>query len=121
MFLVSDVFSYLFFIKAYCTDTVAACPECTSPYHSATFGSKTHDLRGTLAFQKTNGMSYRILGWYRNTKVNMVGHRMPFNDFYALDSSPLFDRVYDNLSLFPIQFFAPILGDPNDMVLTIPN
>ena len=121
MFLVSDVFSYLFFIKAYCTDTVAACSECTSPYHSATFGSKTHDLRGTLAFQKTNGMSYRILGRYRNTKVDMVRHRMPFNDFYALDSSPLFDRVYDNLSLFPIQFFAPILGDPNDMVLTIPN
>lgn len=110
MFLVSDVFSYLFFIRAYCTEAVAACPECTSPYHSTAFGSKTHDLRRTLAFQKTNGMGYRILGWYRNTKVNMVGHRMPFNDFYALDSSPLLDRIYDNLSLFPIKFFRRYLG-----------
>ena len=121
MLLVSDIFSDLFFIKAYCTDAVAACPKGTSSHHSDTFASKTHHLGCTLSFQKADGMRYSILGRNRNTKVNMIRHRVPFYNLNSLDSSPLLDRIDDDLSLGPIKLFSAILGDPNDMVLTIPN
>lgn len=51
----------------------------------------------------------------------MVGHCVPFYNLYSFDSSPLLDRIYDKLSLGPIELLSAIFGDPNDMILTIPN
>ena len=121
LLLISDIFSYLFFIKPYCADTVAPGPKRSTPDHSTAFGSEAHHLGGALPFQKSDGMGHRIFRWYRNAKVNMIRHRMPFYDLYPLDSRPLLDRIHYNSSLVPIQLFSPIFGDPDDMVLTIPN
>ncbi len=47
----------------------------------------------------------------------MVRHRTPLNDFYTFNPSPLLNRIYNYLSLFPVQLFTTILGYPNDRAI----
>lgn len=116
MFLISNTFSYLFFVKAYCADAIASCQKCTPAYQSTIFASKTHDFGSIFSFQKIDGMHHGIFGRNGNTKVDIVGHRVPFYNLYSFDASPLLDLIYDNLFLSPINLLLVILGDPNGMV-----
>ena len=98
-FLVSDVFSYCFFVKTYCAHTVATSPKCAPSDHSAAFCSKTHYLRSALALQKPNGEGNAVFGRYRNAQVNMIRHGVSFNNINTFDPRPLLDRLHYDPSL----------------------
>jgi hypothetical protein len=68
-----------------------------------------------------DGVGHRVFRRDRYAQVDVIWHRVPFYDLYPLDSCPLVDRLYRHTFLGSVQFFAPILRYPYNVVLTIPD
>ena len=78
------------------------------------------NLNRTFSFDISNNLGHRILGWNGKQNVNMVGHKMPFNNlalFLQCQLSKYFSQVFPEIFKYCL---LPILRYPYDVILAIP-
>ncbi len=82
-FLVAHVCLHCRFIKTYRTHTVTSCPKVIPG--KIFFSSKVMfmDKNSRFSFQTSYHLCHSISWGDTQTHMDMIGHRMPFNQFYA--------------------------------------
>ena len=74
----------------------------------------------TLAFDIAHNLRYRILRWYRNQHMDMIRHKVPFDDLALFLSGQIpknFTQVRTELF---VQRLATALRYEHNMILALP-
>ena len=119
-FLLSDIFSHIPFITAYCAYPISCRPKMQSR-HSSFLQQLPVYSYCTLPFQESYRVCNAIFWRDAQTQMHMVIHRMTFQQPYAL----LLTQVLQNLayccSEFPKYYLLPIFRYKYYVILALPS
>jgi len=115
-----DIFPDGFLIRSDCGDEVTTCPKILARKVLFPPHVRPGNMNGTFAFYVTHDLRNRILGWYRDQHVYMIGQKVPLYNVAILLHGEVTKCFSQILPQFPIQHLLPALRYPHHMILAFP-
>src|SRR5262249_49335675 len=114
-----DVLPDARFIETHRADAIARRPEM-QPAHPTLVEQLPVDPNRTLALQETDRKGHAVLGRDAQAQVDVVGHRMPFQQTDPPLTTKLPQDASDLTPQPSVEDFATVLGYDHHVVLAVP-
>ena len=85
------------------------------------FAIDSRQMNGALSLDESDDLRHRILRWYRQQHVHVVGHQMPLLDPALLLRSQFLEHVPEVTPQFAIQRFPATFGNEHNVVFAVPS
>ena len=121
LFLVSDIGSNYFLVSSNCRGKIASGPEMLPDIIPTSSAILSGYVNRALSFDKTYYLGHRILRWYRDHHMDMIGHQVPLLDqTFSLSCQSM--ENFSQLFSYPAKNrFLPIFRYEDDVILTLPS
>jgi hypothetical protein len=119
VFLLANILAHSGFVVPDRTDTIASGPKMEAS-HPFLVQHVTVDLDRAFPFQESHCIRNTVPGRNTQTQMNMVRHRMAFEEFHSQLVTQLPKYWPDLLTHLAIEDFLPVLRNEYDMELAVP-
>src|SRR5262245_32524661 len=85
------------------------------------FPIHTRQVDRTLPLDEPHDLRHRVLRWYCDQHVHMIGEQMPFLDVALLLRGQLAEHLSQVLPQRAVERLAAALGDKHDVVFALPD
>ncbi len=117
--LLPDVPTHGGFVTAHRAHPVPGCPK-VQPSHPSLMQQLTMDTHRTLAFQKTYRVRHTVLGRDAQAQVNMVAHRMPFQQLNPLLLTQIPQDCANRCPQLSLDHFPSVFRNEDHVILAFP-